>query len=175
MLLFIAYLVITWSRLWINLCLDKIFEFLIEPNLAEPSLLLSSGTCMIHWCYNKKKRIHTSKWKQPSNDFITGCCSFNLTQDYFYPVKEAKLKAVRKVRNKDLVLSVWVTIFLLGMALLGQFHHIEIKAAFTLKTTWMVLGLLLDLLPILRDSRERQTKPDSPNSVGGASQPPWST
>ena len=87
-------------------------------------------------------------------------------------MKEAKLKAVRKVRNKDLVLSVWVTIFLLGMALLGQFHHIEIKAAFTLQTTLMVLGLLLDLLHILRDSRERQTKPDSPNSVGGASQPP---
>ena len=86
-------------------------------------------------------------------------------------MKEAKLKAVRKVRNKDLVLSVWVTIFFAWMALLGQFHHIEIKAAFTLKTTLMVLGLLLDLLPILRDSRERQTKPDSPNSVGGASQP----
>ena len=87
-------------------------------------------------------------------------------------MKEAKLKAVRKVRNKDLVLSVWVTIFFAWRALLGQFHHIEIKAAFTLKTTLMVLGLLLDLLPILRDSRERQTKPDSPNSVGGASQPP---
>ena len=87
-------------------------------------------------------------------------------------MKEAKLKAVRKVRNKDLVLSVWVTIFFAWMALLGQFHHIEIKAAFTLKTTLMVLGLLLDLLPILRDSRKRQTKPDSPNSVGGASQPP---
>ena len=87
-------------------------------------------------------------------------------------MKEAKLKAVRKVRNKDLVLSVWVTIFFAWMALLGQFHHIEIKAAFTLKTTLMVLGLLLDLLPILRDSRERQTKPDSPNSVGGASQLP---
>ena len=87
-------------------------------------------------------------------------------------MKEAKLKAVRKVRNKDLVLSVWVTIFFAWMALLGQFHHIEIKAAFTLKTTLMVLGLLLDLLPILRDSRERQTKPDSPNSVGGASRPP---
>ena len=87
-------------------------------------------------------------------------------------MKEAKLKAVRKVRNKDLVLSVWVTIFFAWMALLGQFHHIEIKAAFTLKTTLMVLGLLLDLLPILRDSRERQTKPDSPNSVGGASQSP---
>ena len=50
-------------------------------------------------------------------------------------MKEAKLKAVRKVRNKDLVLSVWVTIFFAWMALLGQFHHIEIKAAFTLKTT----------------------------------------
>ena len=87
-------------------------------------------------------------------------------------MKEAKLKAVRKVRNKDLVLSVWVTIFFAWMALLGQFHHIEIKAAFTLKTTLMVLGLLLDLLPILRDSHDRQTKPDSPNSVGGASQPP---
>ena len=36
------------------------------------------------------------------------------------------------------------------MALLGQFHHIEIKAAFTLKTNLMVLGLLLDLLPTLR-------------------------
>ena len=87
-------------------------------------------------------------------------------------MKEAKLKAVRKVRNKDLVLSVWVTIFFAWMVLLEQFHHIEIKAAFTLKTTLMVLGLLLDLLHILRDSRERQTKPDSPNSVGGASQPP---
>ena len=88
-------------------------------------------------------------------------------------MKEAKLKAVRKVRNKDLVLPFRIDHdFFAWMALLGQFHHIEIKAAFTLKTTLMVLGLLLDLLPILRDSRERQTKPDSPNSVGGASQPP---
>lgn len=40
------------------------------------------------------------------------------------------------------------------MALLGQFHHIDIEVAFTLKTTLRVLELFLDLLPILKDSRE---------------------
>ena len=61
------------------------------------------------------------------------------------------------------------------MALLGQFHHIEVKVAYTLNTTLMVLELFLDLLLILKDSRERQTKPDSLNSVSGASQPPRNT
>lgn len=87
-------------------------------------------------------------------------------------MKEAKLKAVRKVRNKGLVLSVWVTIFFCLDGTSRTVSSFEIKAAFTLKATLMVLGLLLDLLPTLRDSRERQTKPDSPNSVGGTSQPP---
>ena len=88
-------------------------------------------------------------------------------------MKKAKLKAVRKVRNKDLALPFRMDHnFFAWMALLGQFHHIEIKTAFTLKTTLIVLELFLDVLPILRDSRERQTKPDSPNSVSGASQPP---
>ena len=62
-----------------------------------------------------------------------------------------------------------------SLNLLGQFHHIDIKVAFTLKTTFRVLELFLGLLPILRDSRERQTKPDSPNSVSDASRPPRST
>ena len=51
-------------------------------------------------------------------------------------MKEAKLKAVRKVRNKDLVLSVWVTIFFAWMALLGQFHHIEIKSCFHIENNF---------------------------------------
>ena len=117
----------------------------------------------------------TSKWKQPSNDFVTGRCSSNPTQEYFYPVKKATLKAMRKLRDKDLVLPFRMDHdFFARMALIRQFHHIEIKVAFTLKTTLMVLELFLDRLPILWDSRERQTKPDS-NSVSGASQPPWNT
>ena len=101
----------------------------------------------------------TSKWKQPSNDFVTDRCSSNPTQDYFYPVKKATLEAMRKLRNKVLVLPFRMHHdFFARMALLGQFHHIEIKVAFTLKTTLMVLELFLDLLPILWDSRERQKK-----------------
>ena len=51
------------------------------------------------------------------------------------------------------------------MALLGQLHHIDIKVAFTLKTALRAPELFLCLLPILRDSRERQAKPNSPNSL----------
>ena len=80
-----------------------------------------------------------------------GRCSSNPTQDYFNPVKKAKLKAVRKVRDKDVVLSFRMDHdFFARMALLGQFHHMKIKASFTIKTTLMVLELFLDLLPILR-------------------------
>ena len=67
----------------------------------------------------------TSKWKQPSNDFVTGRCSSNPTQDYFYPVKKATLKAMRKLRDKDLVLPFRMDHdFFARMALIGQFHHI---------------------------------------------------
>ena len=92
-------------------------------------------------------------------------------------MKRVKLKAVRKVRNKDRVLPFRMDhdFFFARMSLLGQFHHIEIKVAYTLNTTLMVLELFLDLLLILRDSRERQTEPDSLNSVSGASQPPRNT
>ena len=79
---------------------------------------------------------------------------------------------MRKLRNKDVVLPFRMDHdFFARMSLIGQLHHIEIKVALTLKTTLMVLELFLDLLPILWDSRKRQTKPDS-NSVSGASQPP---
>ena len=91
-------------------------------------------------------------------------------------MKKATLKAMRKLRNKDLVLPFRMDHdFFARMALIRQFHHIEIKVAYTLNTTLMVLELFLDLLPILKDSRERQTKPDSLNSVSGASQPPRNT
>lgn len=81
-------------------------------------------------------------------------------------MKKAKLKAVRKVRNKDLVLPFRMDHdFFARMALLGQLHHIDIKVAFTLKTALRAPELFLCLLPILRDSRERQAKPNSPNSL----------
>ena len=48
------------------------------------------------------------------------------------------------------------------MALVGRFHHMDIKVTFTLKTTLRVLELFLGLLPIFRDSRETQTMPDPP-------------
>ena len=143
-------------------------EFTTET-LEETEIVNSGDAKLVLTEVNNDWRQSTSKWKQPLNDFVMGRCSSNPTQDYFYPVKKAKLKAVRK----DVVLSFRMDHdFFARMALLGQFHHIEIKATFTLKTTLMVRELFLDLLPILRDSRERQTKPDSPNSLSDASQPP---
>ena len=83
------------------------------------------------------------------------------------------MKAVLKVTYKDLVLPFRIDHdFLAQMALLGRFHHIDIKVTFTLKTTLRVLELFLGLLPIFRDSRKTQTMPDPPNSVSDASQPP---
>ena len=52
-----------------------------------------------------------SKGKQAANDFVVSRCSSNPTSDFFDPLKKTKLKsfkdlrAVRKVRNKDLVLQ----------------------------------------------------------------------
>ena len=71
-----------------------------------------------------------SKGKQAANDFIVNRCSSNPTSDYFDPLKKAKLKsfkdlkAVRKVRNKDLVFPLPMDrdVFArMHMALLGQF------------------------------------------------------
>ena len=51
-----------------------------------------------------------SKGKQAANDFVVSRCSSTPTSDFFDPLKKTKLKsfkdlrAVRKVRNKDLVL-----------------------------------------------------------------------
>ena len=78
-------------------------------------------------------------------------------------MKKAKLKAVRKVRNKDLVLPFRMDHDFFCSD--GQLHHIDIKVAFTLKTALRAPELFLCLLPILRDSRERQAKPNSPNSL----------
>ena len=79
-----------------------------------------------------------------------------------------------KVSYKDLVLPFRIDHdFLAQMALLGRFHHIDIKVTFTLKTTLRVLELFPGLLGgLFRVSRKTQTMPDPPNSVSDASQPP---
>ena len=45
----------------------------------------------------------TSKKKQPANEFVMSRLLIQ-SHAYFDPVKKAKVKAVHKVRNKDLVL-----------------------------------------------------------------------
>jgi len=69
-----------------------------------------------------------SKGKQAANDFVVNRCSSNPTSDYFDPLKKAKLKsfkdlkAVCKVRNKDLVLPFPMDRDVFArMALLGHF------------------------------------------------------
>ena len=78
-----------------------------------------------------------SKGKQTANDFVANRCSANPTSDYFDPLKKAKLKsfkdlkAVRKVRNKDLVLPLRMDRNVFAqMALLGQFRQIDMKVVF---------------------------------------------
>ena len=79
-----------------------------------------------------------SKGKQTTNDFVVNRCSANPTSDYFNPLKKAKLKsfkdlkAVRKVRNKDLVFPLCMDRDVFAqMALLGQFRQIDMKVVFT--------------------------------------------
>ncbi|KAK3747396.1 hypothetical protein QZH41_012092, partial [Actinostola sp. cb2023] len=79
-----------------------------------------------------------SKGRQAANDFVVNSCSSNPTSDYFDPLKKAKLKsfkdlkAVRKVRNKDLVLPLRMDRDIFArMALLGQFREIDMKVVFT--------------------------------------------
>ena len=76
-----------------------------------------------------------SKGKQGANDFAVSRWSSHPTLDYFDTLKEAKLKsfkdlkAVYKVRNKDLVLSLRMDRDVFArMALLGQFRQIHMKA-----------------------------------------------
>jgi len=71
-----------------------------------------------------------SKGKQAANDFVVNRCSSNPTSDYFDPLKKAKLKsfkdlkAVCKVRNKDLVLPFPMDRDVFArMALLGRFGN----------------------------------------------------
>ena len=76
--------------------------------------------------------LSTQKWvmtdcppwqeKAASEDFVTSRCSSNPTLSLIQWRKPTKVKAVHKVRNKDLVLP-----FVLGwwMALLGQFRQAE--------------------------------------------------
>ena len=65
-------------------------------------------------------------------------CSSNPTSDFFDPLKKTKLKsfkdlrALRKVRNKDLVFPLRMDRDVFArMALLGQFRQIEMKIVFT--------------------------------------------
>ena len=79
-----------------------------------------------------------SKGKQAANDFVVSGCSSHPTLNYFDLLKKAKLKsfkdlkAVCKVRNKDLVLPLRMDRDVFArMALLGQFHQIDMKVFFT--------------------------------------------
>ena len=107
-----------------------------------------------------------SKRKQAANDFVVSRFSSHPTLDYFDTLKKAKLKsfkdlkAVCKVRNKDLVLPIRMDRDVFArMALLGQFRQIDMKVV---SPTHLVL--FLSLLLILMDYRERQAKLNSPNS-----------
>ena len=91
-------------------------------------------------------------------------CSSNPTSDYLDPVTESQAEAaVHKVRNKDLVLPLGMDrdFFAWMAADFSDSFIIIILVVFTMKR---VLQLFLGLLPILRDSYERQANPDSPNS-----------
>ena len=79
-----------------------------------------------------------SKGKQAANDFVVSRCSSHPTLDYFDTLKKAKLKsfkdlkAVCKVRNKELVLPLRMDRDVFArMALLGQFRQIDMKVVFT--------------------------------------------
>ena len=79
-----------------------------------------------------------TKGNQAANDFVVNRCSSNPTLDYFDQMKKVKLKsfkdlkAVRKVRNKDLVLPLRMDRDIFArMALLGQFRQIDMKVVFS--------------------------------------------
>ena len=76
--------------------------------------------------------------KQVANDFAASRCSSHPTLDYFDTLKKAKvksfkdLKAVCKVRNKDLVLPIRMDRDVFArMTLLGQFRQFDMKGVFT--------------------------------------------
>ena len=79
-----------------------------------------------------------NKENQAANDFVVNRCSSNPNSDYFDPLKKAKLKsfkdlkAVHKVGNKDAVLPLRMDRDVFArMALLGQFHRIDMNVVFT--------------------------------------------
>ena len=79
-----------------------------------------------------------SKGKQAANDFVVGRCSSYPTFDYFDTLKKTKLesfkdlKAVCKVRNKDLVLPPRMDRDVFArMSLLQQLRQIDMKLVFT--------------------------------------------
>ena len=79
-----------------------------------------------------------SKGKQAANDFVVSRCSSHPTLDHFDTLKKTKLKpfkdlkAVFKVRNKDLVLPLHMDRDVFArMALLGQFRQINMQLVFT--------------------------------------------
>ena len=111
-----------------------------------------------------------SKRKQAANDFVVSRCSFHShpTLDYFDTLKKTRLKsfkdlkAVCKVRNKDLVLPLRMDRDVFArMALLGQFRQIDMKLVFTYPLgplPWSLAGFYG--LP----RKIRQAKLNSPNS-----------
>ena len=75
--------------------------------------------------------LSTKKWwmtarqrkcKQPANDFVMTLRSSNSTSEYFDPMKKAQLKALRKVRNKDLVLPLGIMVFGMDCDLVLGWH-----------------------------------------------------
>ena len=79
-----------------------------------------------------------SKGKKAANDFVVSRCSSHPTLDYFDTLKKAKLKscknvkAVCKVRNKDLVLPLRMDHDVFARrALLEQLRQIDMKVVFT--------------------------------------------
>ena len=111
-----------------------------------------------------------SKGKQAANDFVVSRCSSHShpTLDYFDTLKKTKLKsfkdlkAVRKVRNKDLVLPLRMDRDVFArLALLGQFCQIDLKLIFTYPLgplPWSLAGFYG------RPRKTRQAKLNSPNS-----------
>ena len=106
-----------------------------------------------------------SKGKQLANDFVVSRSSYHShpTLDYFDTLNKTKLKsfkdlkAVCKVRNKDLVLLLRMDRDVFArMALLGQFRHIDRKVVFTYPLgplPWSLAGFHGRM-----DSRERSDK-----------------
>ena len=113
-----------------------------------------------------------SKGKQAANDFVVSRCSSQPTLDYFDTLKKTKLKsfkdlkAVCKVRNKDLVLPLRMDRDVFAqMALLGQFCQIDLKLIFTYPLgplPWSLAGFYG--LERADKRKIRQAKLNSPNS-----------